>query len=354
MQRDHKVIHIEVCGVDVGYANVKYSHARNGQATVPVGLFPAFAPRSNAAAIRNDPNKQKRDVCFVQINGVEYVVGPDADTNAAGSQPRPISKSYCRSPEYMALLAGGLYMAARAEGDAAEYVIQELVLGLPLTTFGEFREELQQATLGEHVIVGMDGAARRVTVQTVHVVLQPFGAMINHAARSNVKGRSSTLVIDAGGGTLDWYVAVNGQTNWGRSGAFPKAMLACAYAVADRMGPGVRDNLEMVRRIDEAIRNNDETFDTNQGPRALAEDEGVIKAVLSEGVEAMLASVDSLLDFTKVLVTGGGAYVYYRYLTERVPEIRKIMSIDADPVVSNVRGFHLWGEIKATAARRPR
>jgi plasmid segregation protein ParM len=350
MQRDHQVIVIEVCGVDVGHANVKYSLARNGRAAVPVGIFQAVAPKSDAAAIRNDPNQQKRDVCFVEIKGVRYVVGPDAHTNVPGRQPRSMSRSYCLSAEYMALMRGAIYMAARAEGDAAEYVIQELVLGLPLTTFAEFRGELQRLAVGEHIVVGMDGAPRRVTVQSAHVVLQPFGAMINHAARQAEPPGIRTLVVDAGGGTLDWYVAVDGQTNWERSGAFPRAMLACAYAVADRMGPGVRDNLEMVRRIDKAIRDDDKTFATNKGPRQLSDDKGVIETVLSEGVEAMLASVESLVDFDRVLVTGGGAPVYCRYLKERVPEINSL-SIDAEPILSNVRGFHLWGEIKATTRR---
>jgi hypothetical protein len=50
-------------------------------------------------------------------------------------------------------------------------------------------------------------------------------------------------------------------------------------------------------------------------------------------------------------ITGGGATVFHRFLCEqRRPDLGALLRIDADPVFSNVRGFHIFGEMRQQSA----
>jgi len=58
-----------------------------------------------------------------------------------------------------------------------------------------------------------------VIVEHVH------GALVNYGLKMNGKLDGVALVVDPGGGTLDWYVASKVKSSWPRLGAYPMAML---------------------------------------------------------------------------------------------------------------------------------
>jgi hypothetical protein len=108
-------------------------------------------------------------------------------------------------------------------------------------------------------------------------------------------------VVDPGGGTLDWYVASKAKSSWSRSGAYPKAMLHCAYAVLDQIDPELRDQFEIVMRVDNAIREGAPSFRLYGRDHALEPYRTVIDAVLAESMEKMMATVGTHADIDVVL-----------------------------------------------------
>ncbi|NBU73460.1 MAG: hypothetical protein EBS53_18800 [Bacteroidetes bacterium] len=46
-----------------------------------------------------------------------------------------------------------------------------------------------------------------------------------------------------------------------------------------------------------------------------------------------------------------GARVFHDYMSKRYSKLAKIMCVDEDPVFSNVKGFHLAGEIMSMPVR---
>ncbi|GAB3497609.1 hypothetical protein GCM10027399_21810 [Curvibacter fontanus] len=153
------------------------------------------------------------------------------------------------------------------------------------------------------------------------------------------------MVVDAGGGTLDWFVTRGRSPNWQRSGAYNKSMLACSYAVADKIDRGWRDNFDVIERIDRAICEKRESFTVSGRSYRLTDYESDITAILKESVDRMQAKVVSFDGLDTILFTGGGGALFYEYFRNRFPHLIHIMHIDEEPVYSNVKGFQLAGEI---------
>ena len=174
---------------------------------------------------------------------------------------------------------------------------------------------------------------------------------MNNGLQDRSLGDGWAVVVDAGGGTLDWYVAKGRQPNWNRSGAHPKSMLACANAVADRINPVWRDDFTIIERIDKAIRTKAESFQAGARTYEMAPYSKDIEDVLRESTTKLISTVGSLDSVDRIIFTGGGAIVYYDYFRQQFPEYSAAMVIDTDPVYSNVRGFQLAGEMLLAALR---
>lgn len=352
MNQDMKVVTVEARAIDVGYFNVKYTKGRKeigNSVELKVDMFPSIAPRLAATELVHATGAPKSDTCTVNVNGVNYVVGKGVLSYTSGDEPRPVDPAYCLSDKYHALMLGAMYYMADAENAGHEFVIESLVLGLPLNTYGQYHQELARHATGEHTI-GKTGAGvvRRVTVKEAVVMVQPHGAMLNFGVSSKVEG--STLVVDPGGGTLDWFmVDANKNIVWTRSGAYPKAMLHCALAVADSIKSGLRNQIDVMNTIDEALRTRAEEFRIGPTPYKLADFLSQVDSVLDQSVKTMLARTGPLDGVRRILLTGGGANVFREYLERNRPELTPALEMDRDPVYSNLRGFQIRAEYQYRA-----
>lgn len=349
MKQDMKQIAVAVRAIDVGYFNVKYTTGRKlieGNNTIDVGLFPALAPLA-AQDNGGEDSGQTSEVCLVIVGDNTYAVGPKSFLHADVREPRTIDPNYCESDKYKALMLGAMYYMAEAHGPGHEFVIETLVVGLPLITYQQFALSLESWVPGEHLIHGPGAPAvqRRVTVNQVLVKVQPYGGLVHFGVSRKAKLDGWSLVIDTGGGTLDWCMSRSTDVNWKRSGAYPRAMLECAYAVADAFNRDWRNRFDIVEVIDAALRTNAATFKVGTREYSLAKHRAKVDAVLEEAVTFMLSSTGSLDNVNRVLLTGGGATVLGEYLARTRPELVPALEMDDDPVFSNVRGFQVLGEV---------
>ena len=355
MESNSSVTDLGMRAVDVGYFNVKYSLGRkNVGASRPIatGMFPAMAPRLATRAPGEALGGEQLDGFVIDVEGVDYFVGRDFSFCSTGVEPRPVAEGYCTTAKYLAQLRGALQYMAQDAAAGPEVLIRHLVVALPLNTFASYRSALADRARGEHRLAMASGRARHIRVQRVSVIVQPHGALLNFGAALGGHMQGWTLVVDPGGGTLDWYVASRDRPNWQRSGAYPKAMLACAYAVADAIEPVWRDQHEIISRIDTAIREARPAFRVGAREYALAPHQATIDAVIEEAVEKMFAKVGPVGDLSQILLTGGGAPVFHRFLARWRPDLKELLRIDPDPVYSNVRGFHIYGELMQPPAAR--
>lgn len=356
MKPDTPVV-VDVRAIDVGYFSIKLSLGRKlvgDSSTIATALFPSLAPRLPAGLTPQSALHGKPDGCVVAVEDVNYFVGRDAILYSSGREPREVLADYSQTDKYLALMRGALHYIFQDAQAKSELVIRHLVLGLPLNTFGENRDKLAKRAMGEHLLPDPihPGAHRRITVERASVIVQPQGALVSYAANHTKTFQDGwVLVVDPGGGTLDWYVARGRLPNWQRSGAYPKSMLACAYAVADKIDATWRDNFEIIERIDKAIRENAPSFKTGGQTYELSNFATGIEAVLKESTDKMVAKLGSLDNLDTILFTGGGAKVYHDFFSKRYPKLAPIMAMDDDPVFANVKGFHVAGEIMSMPVR---
>ena len=87
------------------------------------------------------------------------------------------------------------------------------------------------------------------------------------------------------------------------------------------------------------------TSETAGNTYQLAPYTSAIEAVLKESTDKMVARLGLLDNLDLILFTGGGAKVYFEFFKSRYPKFTNIMFMDDDPFFSNVKGFHVAGEI---------
>lgn len=356
MQQDMKVKRVTVRAIDVGHFNTKYTLGRNDGgdiSPIKTRMFTSLAPRVARTQAINATGVKRSAACIVEVDGVDYWVGPGAASQASGSEPRFVNDDYCLSPKYYALMLGALNDMAEEEGAGHEFVIDQLVLGLPLTTYVKHAEALRSRMTGEHR-VGRAGnpILRRVTVREVSVLVQPHGALMNLGASRFAALSGLNLVVDAGGGTMDWFMTRDTEPNWAKSGAHAKGMLHCGLAVADGIKKGWRNQFEVMEIIDQALRTNAEHFTISGHDYPLAIHRTQIDAVLAESVNSLLESTGDLDGVSRILFVGGGAPLYHEYMKRAFPRLQRVMEIDPDPVFANLLGFHIAGEYQLRRAAR--
>lgn len=334
--------------IDVGYANTKFTVGRkkiNDKAVIVADLFPSItATLPKGRPFVRVPGSRGSDGCLTEIDGVLHFAGRGVPMHLKGSQPRHVLNSYCTTPAYMALMHGAMHYMLEDVGNPQELVIEHLVLGLPLNTHQDYQKELRGMVIGSHVIGSTEDplGLRTVRVLDATVLIQPMGALFNYGLTDpNADLSGWNLVIDVGGGTIDFLVSLDKEPNNTRSGAHPESMLQCAYAVANQIDPDLQHQFSVIEMIDRAIRNKSEILRIAGEEYDMANYKGVVDEVLRRGYDAMLSSVGPLSEFQSILVCGGGGPVFYDFLCEHAPKLKRRLKMDQGAAFSNVRGFQV-------------
>lgn len=355
MKREFNTQTVGVRAIDVGYFQTKFTlgRQRGGGNGGPIitDVFPSIAPKvESARPVVIGPMSGPVKGRLLRIGDLEYFVGPEARFYASSTALRSIGENFSESATYKALTYGALdEMAAKSGG--FELVIENLVVGLPCNTISKYGAGLKRWLEAEaHMIgsasEGADAVRHRVVVRKAHVIAQPYGTLVDYGVVRGNKVDGWALVVDPGGGTLDWFCASKQKANWARSGAYPKAMLTCAFAVADAISPDLRDSVEVIERIDRAIRRVDgvSQFKVEGVTHDITTYWERVESVLQEAVDKMMASVGKTADLDLVLVTGGGAGVFSEFMKKAWPVLSNRIQPLEDSVFANVRGFHAIGE----------
>src|SRR3989449_7448001 len=121
------------------------------------------------------------------------------------------------------------------------------------------------------------------------------------------------------------------------------ARAAREHLLPDPTNPGAMRRITVEKAS--IIRDKAPSFTTAGNTYELAPYTSAIEAVLKESTDKMVARLGSLDNLDLILFTGGGAKVYFEFFKSRYPKFTNIMFMDDDPFFSNVKGFHVAGEI---------
>lgn len=339
---------LPACGLDIGFFATKYTCGTRATASgseIITGHFPSLAPKHVSKA----QNGHVYNGFTVLVDGIEHFVGKDsfAFVDATG-QMRAATDTYSETPAYKALLLGALSHIARHLQASGSLTINVLTLGLPLSTVHSQKSHVIALAQGEHHVTSPTDPDKQITVhiKKAQVIGQPQGALLHH---TNLLGstldKETVLVLDMGGGTFDWYWSDSMTPNFAKSDSIPKGMLACSIAVANQINPQLANEPGVIDRIDTALRECHETVKIMGREVPLQDHVPKADAVIKEAIQEMLTKVGSLNLVDCILLTGGGARMLKRVIDQVLPHASDIVLMDADPVMSNVKGFHRLSEI---------
>jgi plasmid segregation protein ParM len=314
--------------------------------------MPSLAP-CLSGPVHDLPAATQHDGVLLELDGVGYFVGKSSPHLVDGRGGlRAATTDYSETPSYKALLLGALYYIAKKKGATGSLTIQQLTLGLPLSTVFTHATRLKKMAQGEHTLPCPSGKGTiMVYVKNVVVVAQPQGALTSLARKL---GKSITkervLVLDMGGGTFDWFVADGMRPNYLLSGAAPMGVLACASAICDKLDPNYKSDTAVMAKVDKALRERSPSVRITGQDLDMAALWPVAENVLKSAIDQMMKKVGSLAGMDHILLTGGGAELLFRCVPSTLRRYESIITVDSDPLYSNVRGFHLIAQMFAEAA----
>jgi PRTRC genetic system protein D len=351
---------LAAAGIDVGFFATKFtcyrqsSHGKPG--AIVADQFPSLAPRQSGMEVAL-PNTDKADAVEIEIEpNVSHLVGKDIEKLTHGFGTTAVTPDYSRQTAYKALFRGALHAIARANAVKGNLTIETVAAGLPLSSVHTHAKELQEFMRLPHTMPHPADQERELTVVINNplVLGQPQGALMTyHVAKGRVDRSAVTLVLDMGGGTFDWYVAVGNTPTPQRCGAAPIGALACATAVCNKIDPNFKNSPLIMGRVDAALRTNAATFTVSGTSYEMKNYQSVVRGVLADAIQQMRKSVGNLQEMDAILFTGGAAPMLYSVCHDVLPGLKGVMVLDDDPVTSNVRGFHVWAE-QFNAARKVR
>lgn len=204
-------------GIDIGYGHTKWV-SMTDEGEIRRGSFMSVAPLTTRERSADLTGMSSLKTVTVAVDGNNYAVGQDARLEADSNYSRSRLANYSQTPGYCALTLGAMSISGLRE-------IDQLVIGLPLSTAGTYGAALAQKYRGEHLI-GSTHAKRKIEVNVKNVIVnsQPAGAMV-YAVSLNPELRMSTnLVVDIGYFTMDFLVCEGMKPSYARSGAVQGGM----------------------------------------------------------------------------------------------------------------------------------
>ncbi len=324
-----------IAAIDIGYRNTKYVCQANPREPVRSNHFPSTAVKAEAFPAIGDALAQ-RDTRLVEVDGMAYEVGPDARLLLGPRSTQVLHEDFIDTPEYRALFLGALSYMGLSEIDV-------LVGGLPVRHMAAGKSALEAFMQGEHRVPGLG----TVTIHRASVVPQPVGGLVHHLRHSAPGARSDDvqLLVDPGFFTLDWTCAEGLKYLPALTGSFAagisSGLKAVAEIVSEELSVPFSDLDVLDRKLRQPeIRIGGREFDRNRIDEA-------IRKALRPGIIEMRNQIGSAVTVDRIVLCGGGAGYYEPLIREAWPN-HSVVVLE-DPLMANVRGFHL---LAAQQARR--
>ncbi|HHA1523750.1 TPA: rod shape-determining protein MreD [Enterobacter cloacae] len=324
-----------VCGIDIGYSNVKIAVGDSADDKPTVSIYPAYATNEPVDDVRLVKRSCEHEV-LVYPGGKEwraFTERPDA---------RELHDRYHMTEMYLALYLASLDKITAKAGNEIDLV----VTGLPVRLANESeRAKLTARLTGTFTIA----PGKTVTVKKCLVLQQGVGVINDIVNRPGLISqeeleKSTILVVDPGFFSMDYIAFKSGSRVSGSSGSSLKATSAIIESIVNRLNA---DNPE--ERIDDlpeiieiALRNNEQSFYNgfrHISLRPLLEE--AIPSIASDVVKELRKSTRVLGPVHIIAAAGGGTRFYEQTIREEFPRARIVSS--PLPVASNAIGFWNYG-----------
>jgi plasmid segregation protein ParM len=314
-----------VRSIDIGYGNTKFIvDDTNRCAQFPSRVLVA-APYARHTDIIGT-----RAVTRVLVGNNELEVGPDS---VYSNTVPELHEHYIDTRQYKALFHGALVQMQLRRIDV-------LVTGLPVHLHAGQSSRLRELLQGRHEVQ----QGRFVDVKDVIVVPQPLGGFVAHTFDSNFLRSGlnrNNLLIDPGYYTFDWIVANGMIPKMELTGSIPCGMFRYIQRIQDAYcNANAVEPWNMEREIEMGIRTGE--FHQYGKPVDLTPYLHAGESVLDEAMHQLRNRIGDAAFIDQIFLVGGGSQFFERPIRNLYPN--HSVSVVADPVCANVRGFQIIGQ----------
>lgn len=151
-----------VLGIDVGYGFTKWVSVKADGETRH-GAFRSITPITTAPKERSEGGMSALNNITVGIGQNNYVVGQDAYLETLANYERTRLSHFSQTDGYRALTLGAISLSGLRE-------IDQLVIGLPISTLATYQAQMAKQYAGEHLIGSIE-AKRKVQALVSNVTV---------------------------------------------------------------------------------------------------------------------------------------------------------------------------------------
>lgn len=313
-------------GIDVGFYELKA--VGNGQRP----HFPSCADRARYSMLSLNGS----DAIILEYNDGDYMIGSEAVR--LGKAIRKETAEWIETQEYLML-----FQAALSEITGATQANATLVTGLPIADVERGKETLKGRLMGVHIFTRKGKHKQRITIDSVRVVPQGWGAVLallfderGNVAREEL-AKQKIGVLDIGGHNVQ-YLSVDGLSD------LPMESRSTEHGAWDVMRE-VRTFLDaehpgLARLSDHQVMNAiiaRELYDGAQRIDLMP----IVKPILSDVGSEIVDTAGQYWGlgastFRSILVCGGGAYLWGAEVKRAFPQAVVL----AAPEFANAQGYH--------------
>ncbi len=231
--------------------------------------------------------------------------------------------------------------------------------GVPIATGVEESKALIRGLKGTHEIKVKNDATgetkqMKILVEQALVMPEPYGTYYYVLKESGVTTAVDSVIVDIGHGTTDILCMYNGRIMRAASGSLEEATdsltTALSRAIQEKSGKIIRP-FDLTKTIEQGKRSilaGGKVLDIGS---AIDQAIGSISEVIIDETNRLLNNLPPDAWIEKVMVTGGGAYIFGNYLKQAFFEADIVKSPDEviipkDSVMSNAVGFEMIAKTK--------
>ncbi len=321
--------------IDVGFGFVK---ATDGTQRY---IFPSVVGEARDIRYKSGMGNDKvLDNLVVEIDDDKYFVG-----NLANRQSEFListqSQERVKSFENKVLFNTAISLL---DGPGTGVSGFNLVTGLPVDEYKEYKNMLKEQLQGNHVVKLVNNGhvdGKKVRINQTRVIPQPFGTVFNKLltdsgqVAENKYAAARVGVVDIGFRTTDFVVA-NNLEFIDKSSKTSKTAMSSAYNMVSRKLSEEYNIDKQIYQLENIVRNGGFTYGGDD-----INIDGLVKRAYSLVAQKIVSEINSLWtnlwEFDQLLVTGGGGIALYEYL-KRLLDAEIDLLVD-DGQFSNVSGY---------------
>lgn len=329
-----------VVGIDIGFG---YTKATEGNRDI---IFKSILGEASEIQFQDELfPKKKQEFMHIRLEGKDFFVGELAERQ---SNVRLFtldqSQFITQFSRVLALVALGNLVN--------NYDLINLVTGLPVGYYKQYKEALANSLLGEQKFSFVKSNGETIdkifTISKIRIIPQPYGSLLNMFLDDDGKPKNNELlkqkigIIDIGFRTTDYVISDRMQYSERGSKTTDNGIAKAFNVVANKLREKSSVNIELFKLYDALVKGNIKIKGKEYDLTAIREQvyQQLASQIVSDAERFWVDDWD--IDF--VIISGGGSVLLERYISALMPNVKTAFTPGTDGRFFNVKGYLKYGK----------